>query len=96
MSKKIIFYATIIVLIIVNVLVDINIDNYVDIINRCFNKSIILTNFHYTIICFIIAFISILFVVVIKLVVFYKKEEIKGVKLKSEDHTYRLVKLVGR
>ena len=85
MTKKIIFYASVVVLIIVNILIDTNVNNYIEILNKCFNKEIALTNFYYAIICLIIAFITVLFIVVIRLVIFYKKEEIKGIRLKSED-----------
>ena len=85
MTKKIIFWTTTVVLIIVNILIDTNINNYVEILNNCFNKEIVLTNFYYALICTIIAVITVLLVITIKLVVFYKKEEIKGIKLKSED-----------
>lgn len=85
MTKKIIFYASVVVLIIVNILIDTNVNNYIEILNKCFNKEITLTNFYYAIICLVIAFITVLFIIAIRLVVFYKKEEIKGIKLKSED-----------
>ena len=85
MTKKIIFWTSTVVLIIVNILIDTNINNYVEILNNCFNKEIVLTNFYYALICTIIAVITVLFIVVIRLVIFYKKEEIKGIKLKSED-----------
>ena len=94
MIKKIIFYASIAILIIVNTIVDININKYIEILSSCFNKNILLTNFYYTLICIIIAFISILIIIAIKLVVFYKKEEIKGIKLKSEDR-YISVQRIG-
>ena len=85
MTKKIIFWTSTVVLIIVNILIDTNINNYVEILNNCFNKEIVLTNFYYALICTIIAVITVLLIIAIKLVVFYKKEEIKGIKLKSED-----------
>lgn len=94
MIKKIIFYASIAILIIVNTIVDININKYIEILSSCFNKNISLTNFYYTLICVIIAFISILIIIAIKLVVFYKKEEIRGIKLKSEDR-YISVQQIG-
>lgn len=94
MIKKIIFYASIAILIIVNTIVDININKYIEILSSCFNKNILLTNFYYTLICIIIAFISILIIIAIKLVVFYKKEEIRGIKLKSEDR-YISVQRIG-
>lgn len=94
MIKKFIFYASIVILIIVNILVDININKYIEVLSSCFNKNILLNNFYYTLICVMIAFISILIIIVIKLVVFYKKEEIKGIKLKSEDR-YISVQRIG-
>ena len=94
MTKKIILWTSIVVLIIVNILIDTNINDYIEILNKCFNKEITLTNFYYATICLIIAFITVLFIVAIKLVVFYKKEEIKGIKLKTEDR-YISVQLTG-
>ena len=88
MTKKIFFYVSIIIIFILNIILDININNYINILNKCFEKNIILTNFYYMVICFIIAIISILIMLSIKLVVFYKKDEIKGIKLKTEDGTY--------
>ena len=96
MAKKIFLYVSIFVIFILNIILDININNYIDILNICFGKNIVLTNFYYTVICSIIAIISILIILSIKLVVFYKKDEIKGIKLKSEDGTYRYCWLVKR
>ena len=88
MTKKIIFYSSIVFLIILNILLDINIQNYINILNECFNKNIIINQFYYAFICFIIAFISLLIVIGIKLVVYYKNDEIKGINLKTEDGTF--------
>ena len=88
MTKKIIFYSSIVFLIILNILIDINIQNYINILNECFNKNIIINQFYYAFICFIIAFISFLIVIGIKLVVYYKNDEIKGINLKTEDGTF--------
>ena len=85
MAKKIFLYVSIFVIFILNIILDINIKNYINVLNICFEKNIVLTNFYYTVICSIIAIISILIILSIKLVVFYKKDEIKGIKLKSED-----------
>lgn len=85
MTKKIILWTSIVILIIINIFIDTNVNNYIEILNNCFNKEITLTNFYYAIICIIIAFITVLFIIAIKLIIFYKKEEIKGIKLKSED-----------
>lgn len=88
MTKKIIFYSSIVFLIILNILIDINIQNYINILNECFNKNIIINQFYHAFICSIIAFISILIAIGIKLVVYYKTDEIKGVNLKAEDGTF--------
>ena len=88
MTKKIIFYSSIVFLIILNILIDINIQNYINILNECFNKNIIINQFYYAFICSIIAFISFLIVIGIKLVVYYKNDEIKGINLKTEDGTF--------
>lgn len=88
MTKKIIFYSSIVFLIILNILLDINIQNYINILNECFNKNIIINQFYYAFICSIIAFISFLIVIGIKLVVYYKNDEIKGINLKTEDGTF--------
>ena len=66
-----------------------NINNYIKVLEKCFNVNIILTDSYYSLICFIIAFISVLIIIAIKLVVFYKKkEEIKGINFKTEDGTF--------
>ena len=88
MTKKIILYASTVFLIIVNILIDININNYIQILNKCFNINISLNHFYYAFICSIIAFISVLILLAIKLITSNKKEEIKGINLKTEDGTY--------
>ncbi len=88
MTKKIIFYSSIVFLIILNILIDINIQNYINILNECFNKNIIINQFYYAFICSIIAFISLLIAIGIKLVIYYKTDEIKGINLKTEDGTF--------
>jgi len=88
MTRKILFYSLIVFLIILNILLDINIDNYINILNECFNKSIVITRFNYAFICSIIAFISLLIIVVIKLVIYSKNDEIKGINLKTDDGTF--------
>jgi type IV secretory pathway TraG/TraD family ATPase VirD4 len=88
MTKKIILYLSIVILTILNIILDINVNNYISILNNCFSKNIILNNFYYSLICVIIALISILITIAIKLIIFYEKEEIKGINLKSEDGTF--------
>lgn len=94
MTKKIILLISISIIFILNITLDININNYIEILNICFGKNIVLTNFYYAVICSIIAIISILIILVIKLVVFYKKDEIKGVKLKTADRNISVL-LIG-
>lgn len=88
MIKKVILYFTIIVCIILNIIVDTNINNYIKIINECFNKNSVLNDFYYAIICSIIGVISVLIITATKLVVFHKKEEKKGIDIKFEDGTF--------
>ena len=88
MTKKICFYLLICILFILNIVLDMNINNYIHVLENCFNKNIILNNFYYSLICFIIGLISILIIISIKLIIFYKKDEIKGIKFKSEDGTF--------
>lgn len=86
--KRIIFYVSIVAMIILNLLVDLNINRYIDLLSRCFEKSISLSTSYYAFICSIIALISILILVALKLIIFNKKDEIKGINLKSEDGTF--------
>lgn len=88
MNKKIIFNLLIIIFIILNIILDFNINNYIKILNECFHQEIYISNLNYGIICFIIAFIFIFYIIVIKLIIFYKKDEIKGIKFKNEDGTF--------
>ena len=88
MTKKTILNILIVLLIIINLIIDLNINKYINIINNCFEKDISLSTGYYILICSIIAFISILIFVALKLILYNKKEEIKGVNLKSEDGTY--------
>ena len=62
MAKKIFLYVSIFVIFILNIILDININNYIDVLNICFGENIVLTNFYYTVICSIIAIISILII----------------------------------
>ena len=71
-------------MIILNLLVN----RYIDLLSRCFEKSISLSTSYYAFICSIIAIISILILVALKLIIFNKKDEIKGINLKSEDGTF--------
>lgn len=88
MIRKILFYIFLFFCLVVNILVDINIKNYFKVLERCFERNIILTSNLYISICFIIALISILIVLDILLVLFKKKDENKGVNFKTEDGTF--------
>lgn len=74
MNKKNIIYILSIMLGILNLILDFNINSYIKILNNCFNQNIIVSNLYYAIICSIIALISILIMVCIKLVICYKKD----------------------
>ena len=88
MTRKVILYASTVFFVVLDILLDININNYINILNKCFNTNISLPHFYYACICSVIAIISVLILLVIKLVISSKKDEIKGINLKSEDGTY--------
>ena len=88
MIKKVIFYAFLFLLLIINIVIVLNIENYIEIVNICFNKNIILTNKLYAAICIVIALIFILSILDILLVTSKKKNENKGINFKIEDGTY--------
>lgn len=88
MAKKIIFGIFLFLSFLLNIILDLNIENYFKVLNECFEINIILTNKIYALICFTIALISILIIIDILLVFFKKKDENKGIKFKSEDGTY--------
>ena len=88
MIKKVIFYIFLFLFLIINIFIILNVKDYIEIINICFNKNIILTNKLYAVICVVIALISIFIILDILLVVFKKKDENKGVNFKTEDGTY--------
>lgn len=92
MIKKICFYAFLIFVLILNIIIDTNIKKYIEILNQCFNKNIIITNKLYDIICCIIALISILIIIDILLVLKKKTNENKGIKIKTEDGTFGTAK----
>lgn len=88
MIKKICFYIFLFVCLILNIVLDINIKNYINILNICFKKDIIVTDNLYMLICFIIALISIFIIIDILLVLCNRKNENKGINFKIEDGTY--------
>lgn len=88
MNRKWPFKIFISIVLILNLIVFFNINNYFEILEYCFKKNIDLSSNLYMLICTIFAFISILIVLAIKLIVQSKSDEIKGVKFKQEDGTY--------
>lgn len=88
MIKKICFGIFLFFVLILNIILDFNIKNYFEVLHKCFNKNIVLTDNLYALICFIIALISILFILDILLVVFKSQSENKGINFKTEDGTY--------
>ncbi len=88
MIKKICFYIFLFFCLILNIVLDINIKNYISILNICFERDILLTNNLYVLICFIIALISIFIIIDILLVLFKKENENEGINLKEKDGTY--------
>ena len=88
MNKKICFYILLFFCLLLNIIVDINIKNYFNILVECFSDNIVLTNNLYAIICIIIALISILIVVDILLVIYNKNSQNKGIKFKTDDGTF--------
>ncbi len=88
MVKRICFYIFLFFCFILNIILDFNIKNYIEILNKCFQKNIILTSNLYITICFINALISILIIIDILLVLFKKQDKNKGINFKSEDGTY--------
>ena len=88
MIKKICFSIFLFFCFVLNIIIDLNIPKYFDILKRCLKKDIILTNNLYILICFIIALISIFIILDILLVLFRRENKNKGIKFKTEDGTY--------
>ena len=88
MIKKISFGLFLFFVLVLNILLDFNIKNYIGILNKCFGKNIILTNNLFALICVIIALISVFALLDILLVIYAKEKENKGIKIKTEDGTY--------
>lgn len=88
MIKKVIFYIFLFLFFAFNIIIILNVKNYIGILNICFNKNIILTNKLYAVICAVIVLISIFIILDILLIIFKKKNENKGVNFKTEDGTY--------
>lgn len=88
MIKKICFYIFLFFCLLLNIIIDINIKNYIKVLEECFGNNIILTNNLYVLICVIIALISIFIVIDILLVLYKKNYQNKGINFKPEDGTY--------
>lgn len=88
MIKKICFYIFLFLFFILNVVIILNIKNYIEILNICFNKNIIVTNKLYAVIYVVIVLISFFVILDILLVAFKKKDENKGIIFKPENGTY--------
>lgn len=88
MIKKITLYILSIFIIILNIIIDLNIKNYLSILDNAFNKNINLGTNLYALICFLIAFISVLIVLDILLVMFNRKTPNKSIIFKTDDGTY--------
>ena len=88
MIKKICFYFFLFFCFILNIAIDINLNNYINILELVFNKKIYLTSNLYAFICFVFAFISILILLDIILVFKKKKDENIGINFKTEDGTH--------
>lgn len=88
MIKKICLGIFLFFVLVLNIILDFNIKNYFEVLNKCFDKNIVLTDNLYTLICFIIALISVLFILDILLVLFKSRSENKGINFKTEDGTY--------
>ena len=88
MTRKILVYIVLVIGIVINVVVDININNYIEILNNFFNQQIALQDNIYALICTINALIWILIIINVKLIVEEKQNEIDGFKLKKKDGTF--------
>lgn len=88
MIKKICFYIFLFFCLILNIFIDTHIKNYIEILNKCFNQNIQLTNNLCAVICSIIALIFIFIVIDILLVFKKKNDKNKGINFKTEDGTH--------
>ena len=88
MGKKVIFYIFLFLFFAFNIAIILNIKNYIEILNVCFNKNIIPTNKLYATICIIIVLISIFIMLDILLITLKKENENKGIIFKPENGTF--------
>lgn len=92
MFKKIRFYILVFFCLILNIIIDTNLNNYLKVLEIVFNRKISITLNLYSLICFIFACISILILLDIMLVIKKEKTKNKGVNFKIEDGTYGTAK----
>lgn len=88
MIKKVCSYIFLFFCLLVNIIVDINIENYFKILQECFGDKVVLTNELYVSICVIIALISILIIIDTLLILYRKSDQNKGINFKFDDGTY--------
>ncbi len=88
MGKKVIFYIFLFLFFAFNIAIILNIKNYIEILNVCFNKNIIPTNKLYATICIIIVLISIFIMLDILLITLKKENKNKGIIFKPENGTF--------
>lgn len=88
MFKKSILYIFMFLFLILNIIIDTKLNNYIKILEIVFNRKIYLATNLYSFICLIFAFISIL--IMLDIILVFKKEKIenKGINFKPEDGTY--------
>ena len=88
MIKKICFYIFLFLFFMLNIIIILNVKNYIQILNICFNRNILLNDKIYAFICFIIAFISFFIILDTLLVISKEKNKNKGVTFNPENGTY--------
>ncbi len=88
MFKKSILYIFVFLFLILNIIIDTKLNNYIKILEIVFNRKIYLTINLYSLICLIFAFISTL--IMLDIILVFKKEKIenKGINFRPEDGTY--------
>ena len=92
MSKKIWLYIFLFFCLILNLVIDFNINKYINILNICFKRNIILTIQEYISICSINALIFVFAIIDILLVALKRKKENEGIKFKNNDGTHGTAK----
>ena len=88
MIKKIIVYISFFFLLILNIVLNLNIKNYILLLEKCFNRTIILQTKYHVLISIILALISILILIVELLVIYKNKTAQNGIKLNSKDGSH--------